>query len=193
MTDANRELKRLVLRHKRRADLPLEPLTRKLLGTLDAAVQGGVANYERAFLTPAYERARPHHVESLNRLRELIAEQIPLLEAALDVHESRAPPALRALHDHLIARYRLARDHVHARYGRKVSVCVCDDTRATCYVPARVRVIDHARVRYRQSCDLDLDLELPEVNLRRSRLLHGGEDEEPMRRQQSVPEQNGSR
>lgn len=49
-------------------------------GILDPAVQGGILNYERAFLTPAYEARHPEYAELLQQLKDAIAGQIPLLK-----------------------------------------------------------------------------------------------------------------
>ncbi|KAH9630854.1 hypothetical protein HF086_009085 [Spodoptera exigua] len=53
-------------------------ISEKLPGILDPAVQGGIVNYERAFLTPAYEARHPDHAPLLTELKDLIADQIPL-------------------------------------------------------------------------------------------------------------------
>ena len=60
-------------------------------GVLDPAVNGGISNYEKAFFTPAYldEHNTPEEREKIDMLRDLIANQIPLLEAALDVYDQK--------------------------------------------------------------------------------------------------------
>ena len=49
----------------------------------DAAVNGGIANYERAFLTENYIQDNPEHKDLIDQLKNVIAEQIPLLEMGL--------------------------------------------------------------------------------------------------------------
>ncbi|XP_063389536.1 dedicator of cytokinesis protein 1 [Cydia fagiglandana] len=118
LRDANRALKQLIL-EARASDAPLQPLTMRLSGILDPAVQGGIVNYERAFLTAAYAEKHPDHAPLLAQLRDLIADQIPLLQFGLDVHGARMPTALEGLHAHMLQCFRRIQNHVHQRYGRK--------------------------------------------------------------------------
>ncbi|XP_052752869.1 dedicator of cytokinesis protein 1 [Galleria mellonella] len=117
---ANLELRALVLSARAPA-ASLQPLTLRLNGILDAAVQGGIKNYESAFLTPAYEERHPEDAPLLAKLKDLIMEQIPLLKYGLEVHGARAPPALQALHQHLASCFRQMQLHVHHRYGVKMA------------------------------------------------------------------------
>lgn len=125
MRDANSQLRALVLRLRARPDLPLAPLTMRMAGVLDAAVMGGVEQYERAFLDedappPAVLPGDLHLVGGrLDELKDLIACQVPLLQAALQLHASLAPPALTDLHEHLRRRLQLHAARVHRRYGRR--------------------------------------------------------------------------
>ncbi|KAL4711596.1 hypothetical protein ACJJTC_003613 [Scirpophaga incertulas] len=119
MRESNRVLKSLVL-SAREPDAPLQPLTMRLTGILDAAVQGGIENYEKAFLTAAYEARHPEHADLLAQLRDLIADQVPLLKYGLDVHGARVPSSMEALHAHLLSRFRRIQQHIHQRYGRKM-------------------------------------------------------------------------
>ncbi|CAG9794914.1 unnamed protein product, partial [Diatraea saccharalis] len=119
LRESNRALKALIL-SARAPDAPLQPLTMRLNGILDPAVQGGIVNYERAFLTPSYEARHPEHAELLQQLKDLIADQIPLLKYGLEVHGSRVPSSMEALHAHLLACFRRVQHHVHQRYGRKM-------------------------------------------------------------------------
>ncbi|CAG4961484.1 unnamed protein product [Parnassius apollo] len=118
LRDTNRALKALVLQ-ARASDAPLHQLTMRLSGILDPAVQGGIVNYERAFLTTAYESRHPEHAELLAQLRDLIADQVPLLKLGLEVHKSRISPDLQALHEHMESCFHRVQNHVHQRYGRK--------------------------------------------------------------------------
>ncbi|KAJ8709629.1 hypothetical protein PYW08_009633 [Mythimna loreyi] len=118
LKDTNRRLRSLIV-EARAPDAPLHPLTMRLSGILDPAVQGGIVNYERAFLTPAYEARHPDHAPLLTELKDLIADQIPLLKFGLDVHGNRAPAELEELHAHLLRCFRRVQQHVHQRYGRK--------------------------------------------------------------------------
>ncbi|CAH0721003.1 unnamed protein product, partial [Brenthis ino] len=83
---------------------PLHPLSMRLQGILDSAVQGGLIHYKLAFLTPEYEARRPEHAALLQKLRDLISDQVPLLKYGLEVHARRNPQ--RDLHDHLVKCFR---------------------------------------------------------------------------------------
>ncbi|XP_026730070.1 dedicator of cytokinesis protein 1 isoform X2 [Trichoplusia ni] len=118
LRDTNRLLKSLII-EARSPETPLHRLTMRLSGILDPAVQGGIVNYERAFLTPSYEHRHPDHAPLLAELKDLIADQMPLLKFGLDVHGQRAPAELEELHAHLLKCFRRMQQHVHQRYGRK--------------------------------------------------------------------------
>ncbi|XP_060806900.1 dedicator of cytokinesis protein 1 [Amyelois transitella] len=118
LRDFNRALRALVL-SARAPDAPLQPLTMRLNGILDPAVQGGLANYEKAFLTPAYAERHPDHGPLLDTLRDLIVDQIPLLKSGLDVHGARASSELQKLHEHMVHCFKKMKQHVQQRYGLK--------------------------------------------------------------------------
>ncbi|XP_028174994.1 dedicator of cytokinesis protein 1-like [Ostrinia furnacalis] len=120
LRESNRALKALIL-SARAPDAPLQPLTMRLNGILDPAVQGGIVNYERAFLTPSYEARHPEHAELLTQLKDLIADQIPLLKFGLEVHGARVPASMEALHSHMSSQFKRVQQHVHQRYGRKMA------------------------------------------------------------------------
>jgi len=47
----NRQTTELILAHQTDSQLPLHPLSMNLNGIVDAAVNGGIANYEKAFFS----------------------------------------------------------------------------------------------------------------------------------------------
>lgn len=109
--------------HRADNSLPLNPLSMKLNGVLDPAVMGGIDNYEKAFLNAEYREARPDETVDLERLENLIAEQIPLLGVGVQLHKARASPELAPFHQHLEQCYATMRAQVEARYGKRVN---CD-------------------------------------------------------------------
>ncbi|KAJ0170985.1 hypothetical protein K1T71_013757, partial [Dendrolimus kikuchii] len=128
LRNSNRMLKSVAF-EARTPDAPLHPLTMRLNGILDPAVQGGIANYERAFLNAAYEARHPEHAPLLAQLKDLIADQIPVLKFGLDVHGSRMSPEMEELHQHMLKCFRRIQQHVHQRYGRSVWIVyfqMCD-------------------------------------------------------------------
>ena len=68
---------------------------------IDAAVMGGVANYEKAFLHDEYINSHPEEDAEITTLKRLISEMVPLLEYGLMVHAKRVPHQIMGLHDHM--------------------------------------------------------------------------------------------
>ncbi|KAK8379060.1 hypothetical protein O3P69_019104 [Scylla paramamosain] len=117
MTQTNMELRMMVIKYGRDPGLLLQQLTRKLSGIVDAAVNGGTANYEKAFLCDEYRESHPEDAEKLKQLSHLIAAQIPLLEAGLAVHGCRVTEALQALHSYLTTTFQRMKTQVQEKYG----------------------------------------------------------------------------
>ncbi|XP_050707802.1 dedicator of cytokinesis protein 1-like isoform X3 [Eriocheir sinensis] len=119
MTQTNVEVHELVRKYlrDRTLTLPLHPLTRKLSGVVDAAVMGGTENYEKAFLHDKYAESHPEDAEKMEKLRELLAEQIPLLEAGLFLHGNRVTEQMKALHTHLAKRFLEMKTQLQQKYG----------------------------------------------------------------------------
>ncbi|XP_037077483.1 dedicator of cytokinesis protein 1-like, partial [Pollicipes pollicipes] len=116
MTSANRALRQLVLSHRSDETLPLNPLTQKLSGIIDAAVMGGTANYE-TFLTAQYLEENPDDGERVERLKVLIAKQIPLLEAGLETHGMRVSDDLQPLQSRLEELFSRMKRDVQSQFG----------------------------------------------------------------------------
>ncbi|XP_041985508.1 dedicator of cytokinesis protein 1 isoform X2 [Aricia agestis] len=116
MTKTNRDLKHAIS-EARNTQASLNPLCMRLQGILDAGVQGGLDNYEKAFMTAEYAARHPEHETLLTRLKELVADQLPLLQLGLEVHASRTTQ--RELHAHLMECFKNRQRHVHQRYGRR--------------------------------------------------------------------------
>ncbi|XP_045614067.1 dedicator of cytokinesis protein 1 isoform X2 [Procambarus clarkii] len=117
MATANTEVYDLARRYAQDTTLPLHPLTRKVSGMVDAAVMGGIVNYEKAFLTDEYIESHPNDAEKLDGLRHLIASQVPLLEAALSIHECRVTDPIAGLHAHMVASFNKLKEQVQEKYG----------------------------------------------------------------------------
>ncbi|KAG7160013.1 Dedicator of cytokinesis protein 2-like [Homarus americanus] len=117
MSTANTEVYDLVKKYSRDSTLLLHPLTRKVSGMVDAAVMGGIVNYEKAFLTPEYIASHPNDEEKLDNLRHLIAAQIPILEAALSIHANRVTEPVAGLHEHMVTSFSKMKAQVQDKYG----------------------------------------------------------------------------
>lgn len=55
----------------------------------------------------------------MNKLKDLIAEQIPVLDVALSVHKSKAPPAILPLQSRLEECFLKMQLHVESTYGKR--------------------------------------------------------------------------
>ena len=47
-----------------------------LNGVIDAAVNGGTANYRKVFFAASYLEANPEHDELVNKLKKLLEDQV---------------------------------------------------------------------------------------------------------------------
>ena len=117
MQNTNRELKNVVQEHLSNSPIALQPLSMKLNGIIDAAVMGGIAMYEKAFFSDLFRQAHPDERERLVMLENLIAEQIPLLELGMKLHEKKRSDDLKPLHDRLQVMFSQMKDHVEHKYG----------------------------------------------------------------------------
>ncbi|XP_061187697.1 dedicator of cytokinesis protein 3-like isoform X2 [Saccostrea echinata] len=61
----------------------IKSLSMKLNGMISASVQGGIPKYQEAFFTPEYERLHPEERDRIRELKELLNEQVKLLDAGL--------------------------------------------------------------------------------------------------------------
>ena len=118
MQRANEELRSLILEHQDQ-NPPLNPLSMKLNGIIDAAVMGGTAKYEQAFFTDQYIEEHPEHAEKIQVLKNLIAEQVPLLENGIKIHQYKKTEDLKPLHDRLETMFDTMRSQVEEKYGRR--------------------------------------------------------------------------
>lgn len=79
-------------------------------------------NYEEAFFTKEYIENHGNDHALLQRLKDLIADQIPLLELCVLIHKERAPPSLLPLHNRLEECFAKMQESVVEKYGKKVSI-----------------------------------------------------------------------
>lgn len=106
MESTNKQLRAIIARFKVDPNLNINPLSMKLGGVIDAAVMGGVTNYERAFLTPAFVKNNPESADHVEKLKDLIVEQVEILEEGMTVHGSRVSAALKPFHENLEKRFK---------------------------------------------------------------------------------------
>lgn len=118
MEATNTKIRDIVLQHRADPSLALNPLSMLLGGIVDAAVNGGIGNYEKAFFTPEYLETNRSSIDGINRLKELIACQIPLLEAGIEIHRDKAPESLQPYHSHMQEKYLKLKAHIEENYGK---------------------------------------------------------------------------
>ncbi|RWS31375.1 hypothetical protein B4U80_06775 [Leptotrombidium deliense] len=121
MESTNNEIKNLILQHIYEQNVPLNQLTMRLNGVVDAAVMGGIVNYEKAFFTAEYmsQLTTDAERENVSKLKDLIAAQIPLLEIGIQIHGQRAPLSLKPLHEHMEEAFQKLRHSVESKYGKR--------------------------------------------------------------------------
>ncbi|XP_069695131.1 dedicator of cytokinesis protein 1 isoform X3 [Periplaneta americana] len=119
MEGANKALRDLIIAHRSDPSLQLNPLSMKINGIVDAAVMGGVTNYEKAFFTPEYLEIHPEDATLVTKLQDLIASQIPLLDVCIQIHRQKAPPSLGPFQQRLEECFAEMQSHVEAKYGKK--------------------------------------------------------------------------
>ncbi|XP_071039760.1 dedicator of cytokinesis protein 1 isoform X2 [Parasteatoda tepidariorum] len=121
MESTNRKICSLVLQHKCDPNLPINPLSMLLNGVVDAAVMGGIINYEKAFFTDDYisKHNSRKDVEGIQKLKDVIARQVPLLEAGIAIHKVKAPESLKPFHQHMEESFRKLRANIEEKYGKK--------------------------------------------------------------------------
>ncbi|XP_026809422.1 dedicator of cytokinesis protein 1 isoform X2 [Rhopalosiphum maidis] len=119
MQETNKYLRELIIAHRNDSTLPLNPLTMKLNGILDAAVMGGVTKYEKAFFTSEYSVNHEEDEQLIETLKDLVASQIPLLDIGVKVHSARAPPSLTPLQSRFEDCFEKMKVHIEENYGKK--------------------------------------------------------------------------
>ncbi|XP_075065915.1 dedicator of cytokinesis protein 2 isoform X2 [Mixophyes fleayi] len=117
MSATNEKILMLVNQYQRDENLPINPLSMCLNGIVDPAVMGGFAKYEKAFFIDEYMREHPGDCEKLNKLKDLIAWQTPLLGAGIRIHEKRVTEDLRPFHDRMEECFKSLKIKVEKQYG----------------------------------------------------------------------------
>ncbi|XP_040577137.1 dedicator of cytokinesis protein 1 [Lepeophtheirus salmonis] len=116
MYKTNEDLRRLIL-----GDPPFNLLSMKVKGVIDAAVNGGISKYEKAFFSESYIQEHPDHEDKIRLLKNLIAEQIPDLDILLQLHDHKKRPELNEFHESLVKMFETIRNEVEERYGKRRS------------------------------------------------------------------------
>ncbi|KAK2722906.1 dedicator of cytokinesis protein 3-like isoform X2 [Artemia franciscana] len=99
---ASEELERLIAVYSSGCDSSISPLTMRLQGMIDAAVMGGLAKYQEAFLTSEFRMNNPQFLDKVSYLKQLIADQFRLLDVGLALHSRLVPHEVQPLHNRLV-------------------------------------------------------------------------------------------
>ncbi|XP_030888531.1 dedicator of cytokinesis protein 1-like [Leptonychotes weddellii] len=118
----NDKMHSMVRQHLDDPSLPINPLSMLLNGIVDPAVMGGFANYEKAFFTERYLQEHPEAHEKIEKLKDLIAWQIPFLAEGIRIHGDKVTEALRPFHERMEACFKQLKEKVEKQYGVRTMV-----------------------------------------------------------------------
>ncbi|XP_038599409.1 dedicator of cytokinesis protein 1 isoform X1 [Tachyglossus aculeatus] len=125
----NDKLHGMIQQHVNDPNLPINPLSMLLNGIVDPAVMGGFANYEKAFFTERYLQEQPDDHEKIEKLKDLIAWQIPFLAEGIRIHGDKVSEALRPFHERMEACFRQLKEKVEKQYGARVMASSLEERR----------------------------------------------------------------
>uniref|UniRef100_A0A803T5T7 Dedicator of cytokinesis 1 n=1 Tax=Anolis carolinensis TaxID=28377 RepID=A0A803T5T7_ANOCA len=124
MQVTNDKINNMVQQHLNDPNLPINPLSMLLNGIVDPAVMGGFTNYEKAFFTEKYMYDHPEDHEKIEKLKDLIAWQIPFLAEGIRIHGDKVTEALRPFHERMEACFRQLKEKVEKQYGVRTLMTV---------------------------------------------------------------------
>ncbi|XP_042193007.1 dedicator of cytokinesis protein 1 isoform X3 [Callorhinchus milii] len=127
----NEKITNMVQQHMNDPNLPINPLSMLLNGIVDPAVMGGFTNYEKAFFTGKYEQEHPEDQEKIEKLKDLIAWQIPFLSEGIRIHGEKVSEALRPFHERMETCFKQLKDKVEKQYGIRTLPSNLDDRRGS--------------------------------------------------------------
>ena len=76
MEAKNKELEQMIGTYRGQPGTNINPLSMALNGVIDAAVMGGIENYEKAFFVASYLAENPKDFEDITCLKNLIVKQV---------------------------------------------------------------------------------------------------------------------
>lgn len=107
MNNVGKELWDLIVQYRSEPKRNINPFSMRLQGIIDANVMGGISKYQEAFFSEQFLKSPQGHGQQANvqKLKALILEQIQVLEQALELHGTLAPPGVQPLHNRLLERF----------------------------------------------------------------------------------------
>ncbi|XP_053307197.1 dedicator of cytokinesis protein 1 isoform X1 [Spea bombifrons] len=128
---SNESINNMVQQHTNDPNLPINPLSLLLNGIVDPAVMGGFANYEKAFFTEKYMQAHPEDHEKIEKVKDLIAWQIPFLAEGIRIHGEKVTDALRPFHERMEDCFKQLKEKVEKQYGVRTLSASMDERRGS--------------------------------------------------------------
>jgi hypothetical protein len=98
--------------------------------------------FVQAFFTTQYVEAHPEDAVLVNKLKDLIASQIPLLDLCIQIHRRRAPTSLIPFQQRIEECFAQMQNHVESKYGKKVIAAYIN---TCCWKSASVEYIQFSR------------------------------------------------
>uniref|UniRef100_A0A663NDF0 DOCKER domain-containing protein n=1 Tax=Athene cunicularia TaxID=194338 RepID=A0A663NDF0_ATHCN len=117
MMKTNEKIMSEINRHQNDPSLPINPLSMLLNGIVDPAVMGGFAKYETAFFQDSYLQEHPEDKGNIEKLKDLIAWQTPLLAEGIRIHGRKVTEDLRPFHERMEQCFVQLRAKVESQYG----------------------------------------------------------------------------
>ncbi|KAM9324829.1 dedicator of cytokinesis protein 1 [Gastrophryne carolinensis] len=125
----NEKINNMVQQHMNDPNLPINPLSLLLNGIVDPAVMGGFANYEKAFFNDKYMGEHPEDHDKIEKLKDLIAWQVPFLAEGIRIHGEKVTEALRPFHERMEVCFRQLKEKIEKQYGVRTLISSIDDRR----------------------------------------------------------------
>ncbi|XP_040294828.1 dedicator of cytokinesis protein 1 [Bufo bufo] len=125
----NEKINNMVQQHMNDPNLPINPLSLLLNGIVDPAVMGGFANYEKAFFTEKYMQEHPEDLDNIEKVKDLIAWQVPFLAEGIRIHGEKVTEALRPFHERMEACFKQLKEKIEKQYGVRTLSYSIDDRR----------------------------------------------------------------
>ncbi|NXK16776.1 DOCK2 protein, partial [Arenaria interpres] len=126
MMKTNEKIMSEINRHQNDPSLPINPLSMLLNGIVDPAVMGGFAKYETAFFQESYLQEHPEDEGNIEKLKDLIAWQTPLLAEGIRIHGRKVTEDLRPFHERMEQCFVQLRAKVESQYGVREMICFED-------------------------------------------------------------------
>lgn len=101
----NQELVNIIEEYKEKKNANVNRLSMILNGVIDANVNGGIANYQNAFLSDEYLFFNADDVDKVQQLKTLLQGQSNILKEGLDIHETFATEQLKPFHEKMVMMY----------------------------------------------------------------------------------------